>query len=105
MFEQQASAGIVDIMPCAGSERVGKSEATGDRLEEAKHINKSLSALGKAMTKICHMLLNSVAAFLRHVAQACTICHLSGMMHAAHRIDVWQKTLPKLYQGRIWISA
>ena len=36
-------------MPCAGSERVGKSEATGDRLEEAKHINKSLSALGKAM--------------------------------------------------------
>ncbi|RYG20355.1 MAG: hypothetical protein EOO07_05045, partial [Chitinophagaceae bacterium] len=27
----------------AGSERVGKSEATGDRLEEAKHINKSLS--------------------------------------------------------------
>ena len=31
----------------AGSERVGKSEATGDRLEEAKHINKSLSALGK----------------------------------------------------------
>lgn len=31
----------------AGSERVGKSEATGDRLEEAKHINKSLSALGQ----------------------------------------------------------
>ena len=28
---------------------MGKSEATGDRLEEAKHINKSLSALGKAV--------------------------------------------------------
>ena len=39
-------------MHCAGSERVGKSEATGDRLEEAKHINKSLSALGKAMTQL-----------------------------------------------------
>lgn len=34
---------------CVGSERLGKSEATGDRLEEAKHINKSLSALGEAV--------------------------------------------------------
>ncbi len=38
---------------CAGSERVGKSEATGDRLEEAKHINKSLSALGKPGCSPC----------------------------------------------------
>ncbi|KAI7983364.1 Kinesin-like protein KIN-14I [Camellia lanceoleosa] len=29
-----------------GSERVDKSEVTGDRLKEAQHINKSLSALG-----------------------------------------------------------
>uniref|UniRef100_A0A6N2KFI1 Kinesin motor domain-containing protein n=1 Tax=Salix viminalis TaxID=40686 RepID=A0A6N2KFI1_SALVM len=29
-----------------GSERVDRSEATGDRLKEAQHINKSLSALG-----------------------------------------------------------
>ena len=43
---------VRDRMCCcchAGSERVGKSEATGDRLEEAKHINKSLSALGEAL--------------------------------------------------------
>ena len=44
-------------MPYAGSERVGKSEATGDRLEEAKHINKSLSALGNAVTQAQNMLL------------------------------------------------
>ena len=37
---------------CTGSERVGKSEATGDRLEEAKHINKSLSALGDVMAAL-----------------------------------------------------
>ena len=33
-------------MYLAGSERVDRSEATGDRLREAQHINKSLSALG-----------------------------------------------------------
>ena len=43
---------IQNAMHCTGSERVGKSEATGDRLEEAKHINKSLSALGKAMGQL-----------------------------------------------------
>ncbi len=36
----------------AGSERVGKSEATGERLEEAKHINRSLSALGDVMAAL-----------------------------------------------------
>ena len=35
-----------------GSERVGRSEATGDRLEEAKHINRSLSALGDVMAAL-----------------------------------------------------
>jgi hypothetical protein len=31
---------------------VAKSEATGDRLEEAKHINRSLSALGDVMAAL-----------------------------------------------------
>lgn len=39
-------------MRTPGSERVGKSEATGDRLEEAKHINRSLSALGDVMAAL-----------------------------------------------------
>ena len=38
----------------AGSERVGRSEATGDRLEEAKHINRSLSALGDVMSALAN---------------------------------------------------
>ena len=33
----------------AGSERVSRSEATGERLKEAQHINRSLSALGSVM--------------------------------------------------------
>lgn len=40
---------LVDL---AGSERVARSEASGDRLEEAKHINKSLSALGDVMSAL-----------------------------------------------------
>ncbi|GFY89012.1 P-loop nucleoside triphosphate hydrolases superfamily protein with CH (Calponin Homology) domain-containing protein [Actinidia rufa] len=36
----------------AGSERVDKSEAVGDRLKEALHINKSLSALGDVISSL-----------------------------------------------------
>lgn len=33
---------------------MGKSEATGERLEEAKHINRSLSALGDVMSALAN---------------------------------------------------
>ena len=39
---------------CSGSERVGRSEATGDRLKEAQHINKSLAALGDVMAALAN---------------------------------------------------
>ena len=36
----------------AGSEKVGKTEASGQTLEEAKMINKSLSALGNVINAL-----------------------------------------------------
>jgi hypothetical protein len=43
---------LVDL---AGSERLNEGEKTADRIEEAKFINKSLSALGN----VIHSLKNS----------------------------------------------
>jgi hypothetical protein len=44
-----ADVGQIDL---AGSERVSRSGAEGDRLNEAKHINKSLSALGDVVAAL-----------------------------------------------------
>jgi len=51
------STGTLTLCDLAGSERVGKTEATGKRLVEAAAINKSLSALGQ----VCGSNNNAVA--------------------------------------------
>jgi len=42
----------LNLIDLAGSERVGKTHASGERLREAQHINKSLSALGDVVAAL-----------------------------------------------------
>ena len=44
--------GKLHLVDLAGSERLKKSESSGIRMEEALHINKSLTALGKVIVSL-----------------------------------------------------
>ena len=44
--------GKLSLVDLAGSEKIGKTGATGQTLEEAKKINKSLSALGMVINAL-----------------------------------------------------
>ncbi|PVD25252.1 hypothetical protein C0Q70_15750 [Pomacea canaliculata] len=46
------SSGVLTLCDLAGSERISKTEASGQRLVEAAAINKSLSALGQVFTAL-----------------------------------------------------
>lgn len=57
--------GNLYLVDLAGSEKVGKTGASGQTLEEAKKINKSLSALG--------MVINALTD-----GKVCRLCHMSS---------------------------
>ncbi|EFC35988.1 kinesin [Naegleria gruberi] len=50
--DKSVKRGVLHIVDLAGSERVFKSGSEGQRLEEAKKINKSLSALGNCVAAL-----------------------------------------------------
>lgn len=68
--------GSLFLVDLAGSEKIGKTGATGQTLEEAKKINKSLSALGmviNALTdgKVCHLFFSfKLCSILSFVLQS-----------------------------------
>ena len=53
--EGSTKEGTLNLVDLAGCEKVGKTGAKGETLEEAKMINKSLSALGQ----VCRIRWNS----------------------------------------------
>ena len=52
LHELSAKTGKLYLVDLAGSEKVGKTGAAGQTLEEAKNINKSLSALGNVINAL-----------------------------------------------------
>jgi len=49
---KQIKVGKLNLVDLAGSERVRVTQATGQRLEESKSINQSLSALGNVIAAL-----------------------------------------------------
>mmetsp|Transcript_49450 Transcript_49450/g.115632 ORF Transcript_49450/g.115632 Transcript_49450/m.115632 type:complete len:672 (-) Transcript_49450:83-2098(-) len=52
LHDGSLKVGKLHMVDLAGSEKVGKTGAVGDRLDEAKSINKSLSALGNVINAL-----------------------------------------------------
>lgn len=52
IHDRSQKVGKLCLVDLAGSEKVGKTGASGDRLDEAKNINRSLSALGNVITAL-----------------------------------------------------
>jgi kinesin family protein C2/C3 len=75
LLQGTASESKLWLIDLAGSERVGKTNASGDRLKEAQHINRSLSSLADCIAALCqgaaHVPFRN--SKLTHVLQVCPL--------------------------------
>ncbi|KAL7199478.1 hypothetical protein ACSBR2_021704 [Camellia fascicularis] len=60
--------GCMHLVDLAGSERVDKSEVTQDRLKEAQHRNKSLSALGDVISSLAQKNSHAKTLMFVHIS-------------------------------------
>jgi len=93
--------GKLHLIDLAGSERVGKSGATGDRLKEAQNINKSLSALGDCVqslvSKSKHVpFRNSKLTYLLQVSNCGCGCGCVCVCGVCVRLQTQARSLPRL---------
>lgn len=70
-------SGKLSLVDLAGSERAAKTGATGDQIEEAKSINRSLSALGDVISALSTQqefipYRNNILTLLMQVRDGCT---------------------------------
>ncbi len=56
--------GLITIVDLAGSERLSKSKSTGKEMEEAKNINKSISALGNCIYALYNISIGRGTKFV-----------------------------------------
>jgi Kinesin motor domain len=78
--KQSFKVGKLNLVDLAGSERVRLSGATGQRLEESKQINRSLSALGNVISALTGTPL-SLSVYLR-------VCEISACVWISYSLSL-----------------
>lgn len=78
-------ASKLHIIDLAGSERLSKTDASGTRLQEAKAINKSLSALGNVMEALASVSSAASEASARYGAGGSASTKVSARRHIPYR--------------------
>lgn len=85
LTDDHVRMGKLNLVDLAGSERQSKSAATGERLQEAKNINLSLSALGNVISALVDG--KSGAKTSVHNVRA---CHQSAPSVFVHQASLMQ---------------
>ena len=92
--------GVLNLIDLAGSERLSRSGATGERMKEAQHINKSLSALGDVIAALAsgekHVPFRN--SKLTYLLQPCLggDCKALMLCNVAHEASSASETLSTL---------